>query len=265
MSTDGSGVTKEIYFTKTGDCPISIGYTFSGISGGNSACYSLFGNPNGNIPSVRFGATTDQTCIGTYTISVHYEDRTVNPCILSAPFTATFDYVLIAVDPCTTTTFVSTSFTATNPFFTKAIGTGYSQTEPTVLFATTATGCALTNTFSTSPSYSKLTATVGSDGKATISMASSTVSSEQGTYTIIINSCITLKPAECKSVPFTVQLALPCENTVVTASTYSDVSIDLWDYTEISFIEFSDYDPATGLTNGCPLTYSANVGGGPLP
>ena len=148
----------------------------------------------------------------------------MNPNVLSAPFTATFDYVLTAANPCTTTTFVSTSSTAANPFFTKAIGTGYSQTEPTVLFTTTATGCALTNTISTSPSFAKLTATVGSDGKATISVASSTVSGEEGSYTITINSCITLNLSACKSVPFTVQLLLPCENTVVSPSTVTGTS-----------------------------------------
>jgi hypothetical protein len=82
----------------------------------------------------------------------------------------------------------------------------------------------------------------------------------------MITSCITSNPTLCISVPFTVQLALPCEVTVVTASTISDITLAVWDASiSTSSNLFADTDPATGLTNQCPLSYSVNVNGGPLP
>ena len=125
----------------------------------------------------------------------------------------------------------------------------------------------MTTTFSTTPLFSKLTATVNADGTATISVASSTVSSERGNYTIAIKSCIALNPSECNEdkVVFKVQLLLPCEITVVAGPSNTDASVDVWGSISVTFNAFTDNDPATVLTNQCSKSYSANFNVGPLP
>lgn len=189
--------------------------------------------------------------MGNYGLYLKYQNPDTS---WSAGFYASFKYQL---DPCATARFSTVSGTAvTNPFYIGAIGTAYAV-QSSIVFLTDVSGCALKNTFTTSPSFSKLTATVLSDGSAVISVASTTVSGEEGDYTISINSCIELNSLECTTQSFTVSLSMPCQTTVVTASTIPDVSLAVWDAGIFYRITgFTDFDPATGSSNQCTIVYS---------
>ncbi len=138
-------------------------------------CSNLVTLPQWEFPRLVFGATTDQSCVGPYTVMMKVGDGNLASsgcCWWSPGFTATFSYV---ADPCASATFVQQSdYHALSEIFHKDVGTTYSHLTPRV-FATTPTSCALTNAVSTEPAYfSYLTATVNSDGSMTISLTAGT-------------------------------------------------------------------------------------------